>query len=217
MMNQAIMKQLFITVITTSIFFNTYSQNEGLARVRKINGIEAYFMSEPLRDYDVLFDVGGLLDFKSNFKAKSLLTGGFATENVSEKANQLCNRIVEKATKDGHDVDAIIYSSAKTAVAIKFNDEPTQNNKGIARVNKINNVEVYVLSEPLRKHVVVSEGKAKSGKGKSIMTAGLVNSTIEEDINKLVDKTVSQARRKRKQIDGVIYSSGKEGIGIKFE
>jgi len=53
------MKQLLFTIIATAVIFNSYSkdENDGLARVGEINGTESYSMSEPLGDYEVIFDV----------------------------------------------------------------------------------------------------------------------------------------------------------------
>jgi hypothetical protein len=42
---------LFISV---SLF--SQQSNKQLARVNKIQGVEAYFFCDPLRDYDVVFD-----------------------------------------------------------------------------------------------------------------------------------------------------------------
>ena len=212
------MKKTLFFILVLCLSFVVYGQEDktGLGRAKKLNGIEVYFMSEPLREYKVIFEVGGLLDVKSNAQVKSVATGGIATETISEKANKLATRIIEKATTDGHEVDALIYNSAKTAIAVKFTDEPTEDTKGIARVNKIKNVQIYILCEPLLKYEIINESKAKSKKGRSMMTLGLVNSSIEEDINKLVDRVIDDAKKKRHQIDAVIYSTGKNGNGIKF-
>jgi len=53
------MKQLLFAIIATVVIFNSYSKTENheLVRVGKINGIEAYFISDPLGDYEVIFDV----------------------------------------------------------------------------------------------------------------------------------------------------------------
>lgn len=187
-----------------------------LARVKKMNGTEVYVMAEPLMDYQVVFDLGGILDIKSNIKAKSLLTAGLVTENVSDKLNQLVNRANEKAIKNGHKIDAVIYSNAKTAVAVRFTEEGTTETQSISRVSKINGKRVFVYSEPLLDYDVLNEKKGKAQKGTSIITAGLVNSSIEEDIQKLVEKLSKDAMKKGHRIDGIIYSTGKSGIGIKL-
>lgn len=187
-----------------------------LARVKKMNGTEVYVMSEPLREYEVVFDLGGILDVKSNIKAKSLLTGGLVTEHISEKLNQLVNRANEKAAKNVQKIDAVIYTNAKTAVAIRFTDEPSQDTKAIARVNKINGTRVFAIAEPMLDYDVINEKKGKAQKGTSIVTAGVVNSSAEEDLIKLADKLTSDARKKGHRLDGIIYSSGKSAIGIKM-
>ena len=195
----------------------TLSQDKSeLARVKKVNGIEVYVMSDPLRDYSVVFDLGGLLDVKSNIKAKSLLTGGLVTENISDKLNQLINRANEKASKNSHDIDAVIYSNAKTAVAISFSDEPNSETKGIARISKINGTRIFAFCEPLLDYDVINEKKGKAQKGTSIVTAGIVNSSVEEDLTKLANKLTKDAQKKDHRLDGIIYSSGKSAVGIKW-
>lgn len=211
-------KKLVGLLITTSLISATMAQADqsDLARVKKMNGIEVYVMAEPLIDYEVAFDLGGLTDLKSNIKAKSLLTGGLVTENVSDKLNQLVNRANEKASKNHHEIDAVIYSNAKTAVAVRFTTEGTPETQGISRVSKLKGKRVFVYSEPLLDYDVINEKKGKAQKGTSLVTAGLVNSSIEEDIQKLVDKLTKDATKKGHRIDGIIYSSGKSGIGIKL-
>jgi hypothetical protein len=183
---------------------------KGLAKVTKIQGIESYFLCEPLREYEVVFDE------KTGLKATSLITGGLVNESISEKANQFVKRVAKEAEKENIKIDAVIYSGGKKIVAIKFTEAASAKNKGIARVKKINGVNVYVLCEPSKDYEVVNK-KGGGLKMKSALTAGLVNNSIEEDVEQLVNRVKKDADSDGKEIDGVVYSSGKSAIGVKFK
>jgi hypothetical protein len=50
----------------------SFAQDQkGIARVNRIDGVEVYFMNEPLNAYDVVFDV------TSGGKATSFITGAW--------------------------------------------------------------------------------------------------------------------------------------------
>ena len=172
-----------------------------LARVKKINGIEVYVMNEPLRKYETLVDVG------TGLKAESVLTGGLINKTISGRVEQYINR----AKKENANIDAIVYSSGKRVIGVKFKDAGTNDTEGIARVTKMKGAPVFVLCEPLNSYFVL---KSKGGgiKWKSAFSAGLLNNSIEEDVEKIVDK-----------LDGVRGATGfyfdgtKEGEAIGFK
>lgn len=203
------MKTIIKAFIATIVVVTAQAQDQtGVARVNRIDGVEVYFMNEPLRDYDVVFDVG------TGAKAASLLTGGLVNEGVSAKASQFVKKAIKEAKDDGHQFDAIIYSSGKRIVAVKFK-EGGEENKLLARAQKINGIEVYVLSEPLRNYEVVNT-KGSGVKMKSAFTAGLVNNSIDEDVEQFVKKLVKDAEKDKVKLDAVVYSSGKSASGVKF-
>jgi len=195
---------LLTLFLLSGLSVNSQDQEKGIARVLKINGKEVYFLNEPLRDYDVIFDVG------TGFKATSIVTGGLVNEGVSEKANQFIQKALKQA--DGKEFDAVIYNSGKRVVAIRFKGDSDISTKGLARVQKINGLEIYILAEPLIDYEVIS---SKSGgiKLKSAITGGIVNNSIEEDVNDFVKKILKDDPR----VQGVLYSSGKEAAGIRFK
>ncbi|TAL57531.1 MAG: hypothetical protein EPN85_13860, partial [Bacteroidetes bacterium] len=88
-------KKKINTLFLSAVFFSAavflmsmaFVDEKGLARVNKVNGYEAYFMSEPLRDFEVV------LDERNGLQMTSLLTAGVANESVSDKATQLVNKI----------------------------------------------------------------------------------------------------------------------------
>lgn len=185
-------------------------ENQGLIKANKIQGIEVYFLSEPLRAYDVVFDEG------TGLKATSFITGGLVNESVAEKAAQFVKRVLKDADKEGKKIDAVIYTSGKKVVAIKFKTEGTAKDIGIGKVQKMNGLEIYVLGEPLRAYDVVNK-KGGGLKIKSGLTGGLVNNSIEEDIEQMVNRIQKDAEKDKKTIDAVIYSTGKSAIGVKFK
>ena len=204
-----------LSVIFSSAFalfsFQTESKR-GLARVNKLEGVEVYFMSEPLRHYVKVNESDGLL---GNVSVKALGSGGLSTPTIEEKAQRLVKNTVTMAGKDGKQIDAVIYSGGKYLIGIKFTEAPTPQNEGIGRVRKINGVDAYVFAEPLAGYEKISEGKAKKRNGSSMITAGLVNSAIDEDLTKLVSSAMDD--EVKAEDFAVVYNSGKTGIGIKYQ
>lgn len=206
------LKQMTIAAFFVAIAAKNTSAQEtkGVARVNKVNGIEAYIMCEPLREYEVLFDVG------TGLKATSIVTGGLVNEGVSDKAEQFVKKAVKEADSKNLQIDAIVYTNGKKVVAVKFKSAGTAETKGLGRVAKINGSEIYVMSEPLREYVVVND-KSGGFKMKSAMTGGVVNNSIEEDVEQFVKRIQKDAAGDHKEIDAVIYNSGKSAVGVKFK
>jgi ribosomal protein L25 (general stress protein Ctc) len=203
------MKTTILMIVLMASWTLSFSQDQkGLARVNRIDGIEVYFMNEPLNDYEVVFDVG------TGLKATSLITGGLINEGVSEKASQFVKKAIKEAKDEKYDFDAIIYSSGKKIIAVKFKN-PKADLKLLARVQKIEGVEVYLLSEPLKEYEVLNSKKG-GFKMKSALTAGLVNNSIEEDVAQFVQKLVKDSEKDNEKIDAIVYGAGKSAAGIKF-
>lgn len=197
-----------IYCLLASITLSFAQDQKGLARVNRIDGIDVFFMNEPLNDYEVVFDVG------TGLKATSIVTGGLVNEGVSEKAAQFVNRAIREAKQDKHEFDAIIYSSGKRVIAVKYKD-PKPELKLMATVQKIEGVEIYILCEPAKEYEVLNSKKGGL-KMKSVITGGLVNNTIEEDVAQFVNKLVKDAASDNERIDGILYGAGKSAAGIKF-
>ena len=70
---------------------------------------------------------------------------------------------------------------------------------------------VFVMCEPLLNFEVLSS-KGGGVKWKSAMTAGLINNSIEEDIQKIVDKLSNQ-----RGADAYYFDGTKEGETIMFK
>lgn len=200
---------LLVAIAAVALSFTKIQDDKkGLARVNRINGKEVYFMNEPLNAYEIVFDIG------TSAKAASLLTAGLVNEGVSDKASQFVKRAIKEAEDEHYEFDAIIYSSGKRVVAIKFTEEKEEN-KMLARVQKIEGVEIYILSEPLNAYEVANS--KKSGlKVKSLLTMGIVNNSIEQDVAEFVRKLLKDADKDDEKINAILYGAGKSAVGVRF-
>ncbi|MGN6246768.1 MAG: hypothetical protein ACTHNG_00345 [Ginsengibacter sp.] len=196
------MRTVYLTVVAMMLALTTFAQNQDklLARVRRIDGVEAYILCEPVRDYTTLVDAG------TGLKAESLLTGGIVNKSIADRVEQF----IRKITKQNARVDAVIYSAGKRIVGVQFTDQATPQTKEIARVSKVNGYPVFVMCEPLTNYSVINS--IGSGiKWKSLFTAGLVNNSIEDDVDQMVKKLQSRAA------DGMLFDGGKGGSAIMFK
>ncbi len=205
-----IKKPLFLVIITVLLSSFTVHQDDtkkGIARVNKMHGVEVYFMSEPLRAYKVIVESGGLID---NFNVNTVTR----KPTTADKAGQLVKATIKKATKEGFEIDAVLYSNGKSAVGIQFTDEATEQNKGMARVEKIKGLDVFLFAEPVVEYEIIT-GDAKSRAASSL--GGIMSSSIEEDADKLVGKAQKAANRRVGDLNAVLYRSGKTGLGISYK
>lgn len=189
-----------LTILLFSITTFAQSENDMLARVRKINGVEAYILCEPLREYNVVVDAG------TGLKAESLLTGGLINKSISDRVEQF----IRKVTKENANVDAVIYSAGKRIVGVSFNGKSSSKNKGIARVTKVGGYPVFVMNEPLSNYTIVNS-KGGGIKWKSLLTAGIVNNSIEDDVQVMVKKLQNRAA------DAMLFDGGKGASAIMFK
>jgi ribosomal protein L25 (general stress protein Ctc) len=198
-----------ITLLLALIFAtNFYAQDQkNLAKVQKINGIEVYVLSEPLRDYDVVF--GG----DNKIQWTSFLTAGLVNESIENKLSKFVKAVQEKSEEDGTEFDAVVYTDGKNVSAIKFTEEKTEENDRMAEVQKMDGIPLFIMSEPALSYTVEVD-KGGGIKWKSLVTAGLMNNSIEQDIEKYVKKL--DGKFKRGKIDAIMYANGKEADGIKF-
>lgn len=187
--------------VATFIFASAQQSNEtNLARVKKVNGIEVYILCEPLRPYEVVVDAG------TGLKAESLLTAGLVNKSISGRVEQFVRNI----TKQNAKVDGVIYSAGKRMVGVIFTDGSNSKDAGLAKVSRIMGYPVFVMNEPLVNYSVLNN---KSGgiKWKSLVTAGVVNNSIEEDVQEMVKKLQNRAA------DAMLFEGGKEGMTIMFK
>lgn len=205
-MKKSIIAIVAVTAMAALSFSNIQDDKKGVARVNRINGKEVYFMNEPLCPYEVVFDVG------TSAKFASLLTAGLVNEGVSDKASQFVKRAMKEAEDEGYEFDAIIYSSGKRVIAINFKEESKQ----LGKVQKIEGVEIYILAEPLLQYEV-SNSKRSGLKLKSLLTVGLVNNSVEQDVAEFVRKLLKEADKDDEKIDAVLYGAGKSAVSVQFK
>lgn len=189
---------LFCLIVTEQV----WAQDKKLARVQRLDGVEVYILSEPIRDYEIVASV------QTGIKAESILTGGLFNESITDKVLQY----IRRARKQGSIFDAVLYSGGKSIITIKFLTPSNSNNRNVARVRDIDGVDVYILAEPL----IDIETMASSGgdlKWKSYLSAGLVNNSIEEDISGFIKKQ----RGNGVNFDGIIYNGGKSAVSFKYK
>ncbi len=194
------MKKIIIASLIACTFFTTNAQkNTDTAKVKKVNGVEAYILCEPIRPYEVLVDAG------TGLKAESLLTAGLVNKSISGRVEQY----VKKIQKENAKVDAVIYSTGKRIVGVRFTDSSGGKNDGLAKVSKVMGYKVFVMNEPLVDYEILNN-KGGGIKWKSLVTAGLVNNSIEEDVQAMVKKLQNRAA------DAMLFEGGKEGMTIMF-
>ncbi|MEJ8801154.1 hypothetical protein [Pontibacter sp. H249] len=195
------MKKILFAIICALFAITSYAQDRGnLAKVRKINGVEAYILCEPLREYEVIVDAG------SGLKAESLLTGGVVNKTISDRVEQF----IRKVTKENARVDAVIYSAGKRIVGVQFTDEGTPETKGFATVSKVMGYPVFVMNEPIINYNALGS-KTGGIKVKSLVTGGLMNNSIEEDVQQMVKKTQNRAA------DAILFEGGRDATAIQFK
>ncbi|MFM8912451.1 MAG: hypothetical protein ACKOE6_05945 [Flammeovirgaceae bacterium] len=190
-----------IAVVLLGSTLSVQAQQPLLARVAKVQGKEVYILNQPLRQYETVAVI------KTNPKIISLLTRGIVNETIADKANQFVRKSARKVRKSKTSFDAIVYSGGKTARAIRFTEEATLQNSGIASVTKIWGVESYILAEPLKPYSV--EDAAYGGiKLIPFLTYGIINNSIEKDVMTFAKKV----KKEREEIQSMVYSTGRTVI-----
>ena len=198
-----------ITLLFALIFSTTfYAQDVPLAKVNKVNGVEVYVLSEPLRDYEVVF--GG----DNKIQWGSFVTGGIVNASIESRMSKFVKAVQEKSEEENREFDAVIYTDGKNVSAIKFTEEKNDENERMAEVQKMEGIPLYIMSEPMKSYTVEVD-KGGGIKWKSLVTAGLMNNSIEQDVEQIVKKL--DGKHRRGKIDAIMYADGKQGDGIKFK
>lgn len=181
-----------------------------MAKVSSINGVGVFFMSKPLAKYRIVFSSGDLM---SDLDIKSIFWGGLARQDVDEKIKKIVNAAYRKSEREATPIHGILYTGGNRAVAIQFADLSDTMTR-YALVDKISNIDVFVFSNPHNRQISIQkEARAKSGGFAAMMSYGIISSTMEDDITKLVERLTP----KKNKLDGVVYTDGKKGYGIVYE
>ncbi len=194
-------------ILLTALLVTTIAISQRKAKVHNINGIEVYILAEPVRNYEIVNTA------KNSIKWGSYITGGLINQSISTKVSKFIKKLLKDYTQENITFDAILYTSGKNMTAIRFTEEATTNNKGIATIHKLNGIPFYVMSEPVEEYKYIGT-IGKGIKWKSLVTAGLLNNSIEEDLVKFAKKVETKFRKGK--INAVVYSNGKKAISIKI-
>jgi hypothetical protein len=179
-----------------------------MAKVQKVNGIEAYILSEPVRDYEVV--MGG----DNKIQWASFITSGIINSSIETRVSRFIKALQEQSEEEGVKFDAVIYTDGKNVSAIQFLEEKTDDNERMAEVQKMDGIPLYIMSEPLLDYTVEYD-KGGGIKWKSLVTMGIMNNSIEQDVDQFVKAL--DGKFKREKIDAIMYSDGKQADGIKFK
>ncbi|MFC4219057.1 hypothetical protein [Flagellimonas marina] len=87
--------------------------------------------------------------------------------------------------------------------------------QNLSRVQKVNGIEVYVMSEPTNSYEVVY-GNGNTIKWSSFITGGLLNESISTKITSFVNNTKKEAEKEGVQMDAIVYTNGKKVVGVNF-
>ncbi len=181
-----------------------------MAKVVSINGVGVFFMSRPLVKYRIVFSSGDLM---SDLDIKSIFWGGLARQDVDEKIKKIVNAAYRKSGEEATPIHGVLYSGGNRAVAIQFTDF-SDTMIHYALVDKIDNVDVFVFANPHNiGFSIQKEARAKSGGFTAMISYGIVSSTMEDDITKLIERL----NPKKNKLDGVVYTDGKKGYGIVYK
>ena len=194
---------LIVFVLITNLSFS----QKNIAKVAKVNGIEVYMLNEPLREYEVAFNK------QKGLQWSSFLTGGLINASISTKISRYIARLLKESQSTGETFDAILYTNGKNVTAIRFTNPNDKDKAGLATVQKIDNIPMFAMCEPL---IAYEEVKKKGGgiKWKSMVTVGLWNNSIEQDLAKFARKF--KRYHKKGKIDAIVYRRKKKAYGIKF-
>lgn len=78
------------------MFFILLSNAQETAKVSKINGVEVYILSEPVRKYDVVMGQGNSIQWTS------LVSGGLINDNIATKVTKFVRAVQDKALSFFH-------------------------------------------------------------------------------------------------------------------
>jgi len=197
------MRIIVFSILLATLTLNANAQKnseQNLAKVRKVNGVEVYVLCEPLRPYQVVVDAG------TGIKAESLLTAGLINKTISGRVDQFVRHVQKQNPK----IDAVIYSTGKHIAGIVFTDEGSPSTTGIGRVSRVLGFPVFVMNEPVTNYQIIS---SRSGgiKWKSMVTAGVINNSIEEDVDQMVKKVQSRGA------DAILIDGGRDASAIMYK
>ena len=202
------MKNIITTIAIVFLAISTFAQSNNLAKVYVVNGIEAYIMNEPVRNYEVVFTSDPILNFTN------LISQGVYQNSISTRVGKYVNSALRKGDREGLKFDAIVYNGAKQVSAIRFLDEATDENRQVARIHRLNGILIYSMCDPLT-DFSVAYSKRKCGNSLSHYSYGVINNSIEQDMARFARRYKRKYRKNK--IDAIYYTGGKRCEGILFK
>eukprot|EP00658_Telonema_sp_P-2_P020560 TRINITY_DN18133_c0_g1_i1.p1 TRINITY_DN18133_c0_g1~~TRINITY_DN18133_c0_g1_i1.p1 ORF type:complete len:197 (+),score=15.79 TRINITY_DN18133_c0_g1_i1:143-733(+) len=151
---------------------------------------QVYVMNTPMAKYEIVVRMNTFS--LANINVSTIATGGVIRETAADKVNKYVNQILRQAEKDSVHVDAIIYSGGKGAVGIAYTGEE---NRGMAEVKQMYGMDLYAFCEPVNSYDMVNSKRARSGSVVAGSTYGVIDSSIDEDIEKLSLIHISEPTR----------------------
>lgn len=127
------MKRTFLGLLLL-LSITAYSQeNKGLARVKKVSGVEVYVYAEPLREYEIkgtvtsesLEEIANAVGTANKVMEGTDRASDVRCYSMSERIKFIVRNAMKKknAKKNPIDFDAIIIDDDKSGTLIKFIDE----------------------------------------------------------------------------------------------
>ncbi len=177
-------------------------EKRAMARVQKMEGIEIYIMSEPLRDYDIV----------EEYAFPRIKKRGRTNQEIAEEHKNALNVAAQKAAQKTsthlQTVDAIIYTGGDHATMIRFKDRALSS-KGLARVYKISGREMYVMCDPMLEYEIAFD-----------MTHAVdydENIAVSENLGNLMKEAIIRSKESFVPFDALIYTGGNNAVAVRFK
>lgn len=199
-MNRKVMLTLGVAAML-GLKLNAQNQ-EQLAKVHELNGKQIYLLNEPVREFEKVGEI------KTGVKITSLLTRGIRNEHANDKTSQFAQKAITKMEKQGIEFDALMYESGKRINAIRFTEESTNENKGIARIKTINGIGVFAMATPVNSYTVTDQ-VAGGINIVPFLTHGWINPSIEKDLERFAKKA-----DKKQDASYISYQTGRNASVI---
>lgn len=181
----------FVLLASSFVLFQTRD-----AIVESKSGLGVFIMCEPVQAYDKIFVV------KTTHETSKY--PGVIPVGVITGINDPVDRLVQRALRKGRkkNIDAIITSDAKMAVAIKFRGTPTIDERLKARPANINGVDVYVKSRPA---TPITELARISLSTENRLTVPVIDS---DRLTNMLQNLIDQGKKAGHTFSGLITSDG---------
>lgn len=183
-----------LLLVITATSFELFQTRDAI--VESKSGLGVFIMSEPVQAYDKIFVV-------KTAHQTSRYPGGIPI-GVITGINDPIDRLVQRALRKGRkkNIDAIITSDAKMAVAIKFRGSPSVDERLKARPSSINGVDIYVKSKPASP---ISTVATISLNTENRLTVPILDA---DRLNNMLQNLIDQGKKAGHVFQGLMTSDG---------